>query len=157
MAIDSPTLAQTMTWIYHRIWEEVVPVTAHDQPWENPLGPHFAPDELRHDDGIRLNHTRGDSPNRAPPSRRRDEPLRVVSHFSLGAAWSASHHRQHTGTKQPAPFETALSFDPRNRLESNVIEDGYTITRQSNRAARIADVEVEFFPIRIAFRWKRCV
>lgn len=36
MAIDSPTLAQTMTWIYHRIWEEAVPVTAHDQPSENP-------------------------------------------------------------------------------------------------------------------------
>ena len=128
--IDSPTLGQTMTWIYHRIWAEAVPVTAHDQPWENPWDP------ILHlmNSGMTMESASTALGMTARTGRRRVADAMnhygVVSHFSLGAAWNASRHRQHTGTKQPATSETALSFDPRNRLESNVVEDAHSINRE---------------------------
>lgn len=98
MAIDSPTLAQTMTWIYHRIWEEAIPVTAHDQPWENPWDP------ILHlmNSGMTMESASTALGMTTRTGRRRVADAMnhygVVSHFSLGAAWSASHHRQHAGT-----------------------------------------------------------
>lgn len=90
MAVHSPALAQILTWVYNRIWEEAVPVTAHNQKWENPWDP------ILHlmSSGVTMEAASvalGLTPRTG--RRRVAEAMHyysVSSQFSLGAAWSAS-------------------------------------------------------------------
>ncbi|MCJ0906628.1 hypothetical protein [Rhodococcus sp. ARC_M6] len=98
MAIHSPTLADTMTWIYNRLWEEAVPVTGHkDQKWENPWDP------ILHlmNSGITMEAASvalGLTPRTG--RRRVAEAMQYYgasNQFSLGVAWNAARSLTHDG------------------------------------------------------------
>ncbi|MGG7102780.1 helix-turn-helix transcriptional regulator [Rhodococcus sp. 24CO] len=90
MSIQSPTLAGIMTWIYHRVWDEAVPVADHGHSWENPWDPIL---KLMNS-GLTMESASialGLTPRTG--RRRVADAMRhygVSSQFSLGAAWSAS-------------------------------------------------------------------
>jgi len=95
MSIQSPTLAELMTWIYHRLWEEAVPVTGLNHTWEHPWDP-----ILRlMNSGMTMESASTALGLTARTGRRRvSDAMRhygVTSQFSLGAAWTTSRNSQH--------------------------------------------------------------
>lgn len=90
MAIESPTLAQVLTWVYDRIWAESVPVAGHGHSWQHPWDPIL---QLMNS-GMTMESASTSLGLTARTGRRRvADAMRhygVTSHFSLGAAWSSS-------------------------------------------------------------------
>ena len=83
MAIQSPALAEVLTWVYERVWAEAVPVVDDEHPWQSLL-------ELMRR-GMTMEgaaHALGLSPRTA---RRRVaaamDHFDVSSLFALGVAW----------------------------------------------------------------------
>ena len=95
MSIQSATLAELVTWIYHRLWEEAVPVTGLNHTWEHPWDP-----ILRlMNSGMTMGSASTALGLTARTGRRRvSDAMRyygVTSQFSLGAAWTASRNSEH--------------------------------------------------------------
>lgn len=95
MAIESPALAQVLTWVYDRIWAESVPVAGHGHSWQHPWDPIL---QLMNS-GMTMESASTSLGLTARTGRRRvADAMRhygVTSHFSLGAAWNAARTRTH--------------------------------------------------------------
>lgn len=90
MAVQSPTFASIMTWIYHRVWEESVPVLGHGHSWENPWDPILKlmnAGLTMESASISLGLTPRTGRRRVADAMRH---YGVSSQFSLGAAWNAA-------------------------------------------------------------------
>ncbi|GAA1054046.1 hypothetical protein [Dietzia natronolimnaea] len=95
MSIQSPALAELLTWIYHRVWDEATPVTGHNHTWQHPWDP------ILHlmKSGMTMESASTSLGLTARTGRRRvADAMRhygATSHFSLGAAWNAARTRTH--------------------------------------------------------------
>ncbi|MGC0365579.1 hypothetical protein ABH922_003563 [Rhodococcus sp. 27YEA15] len=90
MSVRSPELAAVMTWIFHRIWEESVPVVAHDRRWEHPWDPILKlmnTGQTMESASLALGLTSRTGRRRVSDAMRH---YGVSSQFSLGAAWNAA-------------------------------------------------------------------
>lgn len=86
MAVSSPALAATLTWIYDRLWDEAVPVTGTAHPWDPMLKLMSA--------GMTMESAAHALAMTPRTGRRRVADAMAhygaSNHFSLGAAWRAA-------------------------------------------------------------------